>query len=1203
MLILLLFLPQTFASNLNEDNLTSSDYYFNASNINDGDGTHDNPYKNLEGNVKAHSQNYLANGEYKLDKELLISDVSFIGEDCEKTIINCQGELLNVTKTLNLKNITLTDFTIINRGSLTAENTIFQYGYGFSFDKYGNSRGGAIYSPYNPSKTYTVTLYNTTFKNNYAEYGGAIYMDGGILKISNSKFCDNFAYNYGGSLACEYETLVEINKTDFINSRSVNDAGGAIYLKLSNLTLNRVNIINSSSTFGAAITALDSNLILKRLTAQNNNAGYDGGAVYQIYGTNTIQNSNFINNTANNGAGLFLDNLTSFFIISNTFTNNTANYCAGAIYSLSNPRITTLNTFRNNKALINSNIYETSLADLIRGNYTIYINNRTFDGDIPSYYNLNDYNLTSSVKTQQNGGNCWAFASIAALESCILKASGLELDLSEENMKNLAEKYSPYGWAMETNDGGYNNMAIGYLTSWLGPVDDINDTYDDFSTLSPVFNSLTHIQNVVFLKRDNYTDNDAIKRAILTYGGVATGICYYDEYLNNISYYCYKIFDYPNHAVSIVGWDDNYSKDNFWGNPETDGAWIVKNSWGESWGDGGYFYVSYCDRKLAQVGVSESAYTFVFTDQVKYDKNYQYDIAGKTNYFSGNDGEIYYQNTFTATDDEILASVATHFEKTSNWTIMVYVNDILKLTQNGTSEAGYWTIHLDNFIPLKINDKFKIIFKISGNNTYRIPISEKSYSNKFLSSTGISFFSYDGKDWFDLYTSSAPSVACIKAFTLLNKLKCNLSVNISYNQFNPVEIIVNVTDEYGSPVKSGNVSFKIENKTINLTIIDGTAKINYNFTKTGLNNVSVLFTDDIYENASSLEFFNVIFLNSHIHANNLTNCIINSTKYSVKLTDENSNPLINKTLYFTINNKTYENTTDLNGNCLIYLNLDIGEYDVEISFKGDNKYLKSFNKSSITVKSSIITTDNTKFTLNSKYYIKLLNQSGEMLINNDVKILVNNEEYLVKCDESGEIFFNINLNKGRYQIMIINPQTLQSLISNIEVVDRITDNQDISMYFGYNGFYKIRIYDDWGNPQSGKSVNFIISSKTLTAVSDSEGYVNLPISLNVGKYIVKAQYCGFEVINNIIIKSPLTAKDKTIKKGKTLKFQAKLLNSNGKILKGKKITFKIKNKKYTAKTNKKGIAIIKVKKLKVGKYTITTSYGKLRIKNKVIVKR
>ena len=79
----------------------------------------------------------------------------------------------------------------------------------------------------------------------------------------------------------------------------------------------------------------------------------------------------------------------------------------------------------------------------------------------------------------------------------------------------------------------------------------------------------------------------------------------------------------------------------------------------------------------------------------------------------------------------------------------------------------------------------------------------------------------------------------------------------------------------------------------------------------------------------------------------------------------------------------------------------------------------------------------------------------------------------------------------------------------------------------------------------------------------------------------------------------LTTKITSNKKTKKTKFTAKLLNSKGKPLKGKKITFKIKGKKYKVKTNKKGIASISIKlKLKKGTYKIYTIYGKSKVVNK-----
>ena len=146
-------------------------------------------------------------------------------------------------------------------------------------------------------------------------------------------------------------------------------------------------------------------------------------------------------------------------------------------------------------------VYDSSTLNLTvgNGNYTMYKYNSTVGDVLPSYYSLIDEGLVPVAKDQQSGGSCWAFAGIAVLESCILKASGETLDLSEENMKNVMAKYSDYGWDMETNDGGYLNMIYGYLVSWLGPINDSDDRYDDKSTLSHVMNAIAHVQNILFL--------------------------------------------------------------------------------------------------------------------------------------------------------------------------------------------------------------------------------------------------------------------------------------------------------------------------------------------------------------------------------------------------------------------------------------------------------------------------------------------------------------------------------------------------------------------------------------------------------------------------------------------------------------------------------------------------------------------------------
>ena len=96
---------------------------------------------------------------------------------------------------------------------------------------------------------------------------------------------------------------------------------------------------------------------------------------------------------------------------------------------------------------------------------------------------------------------------------------------------------------------------------------------------------------------------------------------------------------------------------------------------------------------------------------------------------------------------------------------------------------------------------------------------------------------------------------------------------------------------------------------------------------------------------------------------------------------------------------------------------------------------------------------------------------------------------------------------------------------------------------------------------------------------------------------------GYKVTNKIIIKTILTAKNLKVKKGKVIKFKAELVNSNGNVFKNEIIKFKFKGKTYKVKTNKKGIATLKIKnKYSSGNYKIYSIYGKVKIVNYIKIK-
>ena len=205
---------------------------------------------------------------------------------------------------------------------------------------------------------------------------------------------------------------------------------------------------------------------------------------------------------------------------------------------------------------------------------------------------------------------------------------------------------------------------------------------------------------------------------------------------------------------------------------------------------------------------------------------------------------------------------------------------------------------------------------------------------------------------------------------------------------------------------------------------------------------------------------------------------------------------------------------------------------------------------------------------------------------------------------------DLSLSAGNYDISAkvsdvanYNDANVSSTLTIVEMIS-ITGAKSYSVYYGNTVSYKVRIMDvNAKTPLEGKDVTFSIKGNTKSVKTDSNGYATYSVKLATGSYTITAVCNGHKVSSKITFKPTVITKNISKKKAKVIKFTAKLVNKNGKILKNKKITFKIKNKKYTAKTNKKGVATLSLKNYKVGKYTITSSYGGCTVKNTIQIKK
>ena len=591
-----------------------------------------------------------------------------------------------------------------------------------------------------------------------------------------------------------------MNNTRFINN-SATHSGGALYLSFTNSEINNCTFDSNSAEDLDDYPGL-------------------GGAIYADYNGINVDSCKFINNSASMGDAIYFCD-SNYEVFNTTFINN-----KNAIFSFFDKEAVLVNNTDNNDSVIINQTFE----------YVKYVDapGLTFDpitnnidvSTIPSRFDLRDWGWVTPVKHQGHMGACWTFGTIGALESAMLKAYGIELNLSEGNLQHNMLRYSLYGF-VGSNEGGGCIRGASYLIGWYGPILEEYDVYDEVGKLSPDITSLDydiiHVQDLIFIPKDMENNNSELKLAILKYGAV--GGCYYAEYGTEGFYDTQRASQYTNesratnHVIAIVGWDDNYSKDNFLITPQGDGAWIIKNSWGTEFGDGGYLYLSYYDKTfLSQTNIDDFAMAVVLENTIPYNKNYQHDYTW--------DGEfapvsVPYANKFNAEDDDLLAAVGTYFETGGeNYTVMISVNGEVKLVQEGISPyCGYHTIKLDKYIPIKKGDEFFISIT-AGSMPY---IGDQSTRVHQVENVSFALF---GGEWVDTYEAQN-FIVCIKAYTVNDDSKIINAKDISVDYDGGEYFSVKVVTADGHAVGAGeNVKFTINKKTTTVqTDNNGVAKI------------------------------------------------------------------------------------------------------------------------------------------------------------------------------------------------------------------------------------------------------------------------------------------------------------------------------------------------------------------------------------------
>lgn len=565
-----------------------------------------------------------------------------------------------------------------------------------------------------------------------------------------------------------------------------------------------------------------------------------------------------------------------------------------------------------------------------------------------------------------------------------------------------------------------------------------------------------------------------------------------------------------------------------------------------------------------------------------------------------------YNNTFIGNGGEKAKGGAIFISSVETFSfIFINVTDNVFIQNNANEGAGIYAHGNSNMLYLLIrnnafnNDRANTGAAVYLTNIYNpTNIENNNYTNlKAQKAAGIyaysSIINIKRNLMYNCTTTSGGNIYSNGEINSNLKLKFNNAIG-ALNQ--TTILTADLVDDMNNSISSNAISFKVNGTKITGNISENS--ISTIFDKFGEFIISGTYNQGYatVENGT-LQVLNSLFLNADDIVNYGKNVNVN-----VKVTDVNGNPIQGKEIILNFGKNDILLTSDKNGVAQFTTSMNLGNYTANFRYE-DDKYYKSTNKTiTITVLNSIKSDDMTR-AYNSGIDFKAIFYNGtDFLRNTKVIFNVNGNNYEVFTDSNGVAILNKKLNVGSYSVILTNPANGEVSYNSLKIVERIGNNKDINVYFTETVTYKIRVFDDNGNPcGSNEKIKVVVNKKIHYINTDKNGYAVLKIKLNTGLYAITATYKDVKVSNKIVVKKILTAKNISKKKSKKIKFKAKLAKGK-KAISGKNLKFKIKGKTYKVKTNKKGIATLTLKNLKKGKYIVYTSYGSCKIKNTIKIK-
>ena len=401
---------------------------------------------------------------------------------------------------------------------------------------------------------------------------------------------------------------------------------------------------------------------------------------------------------------------------------------------------------------------------------------------------------------------------------------------------------------------------------------------------------------------------------------------------------------------------------------------------------------------------------------------------------------------------------------------------------------------------------------------------------------------------------------------------------------------------------TGTVTVEIDGKKYTANVIDGTANVIVSGLSAGDYNITTVYSGDAkYDSMTKKGNVTVIpNINVNLDVSDVEMFYHDGTRLIAKLTDFQGKPIVNATIYFSINGVTYAKTTDANGTASMGLNLDSNVYPVTVTYNGSAFYSKISKNITVTINSSIIADDLVKMYQNAtRFYAKFMGSDGKVLANTQVKFNIHGVFYTKTTNNDGVADLGIMLRPGTYILTAYNPVTGEQQGFNITVKSLIVQN-DLTKYYMNESKFQATIYDKNGSLAVNKNVTFNIHGVFYTRTTDENGVVSLGISLRPGEYVITTMYEGLDLGNTVTVLPTLVTHDLNMKYMDGSNFTAQTLDGQGNPLANQNVSFNVNGVFYHKVTDDNGFASLTIR-LMSGKYIITSSWNDFQTGNNITI--